>query len=786
MIKNYLKIAFRNLFRHKAFSLINISGLAIGMASAVFILLWMYNQWAFDTFHTQKDRIYELWNKGNSEKKISCWNITPQPLAPTLMKDFPEVEYAVRVNGEQTSLFSYGEKRIMSEGSIVDPAFLKMFTFPLFEGSAETALKDAFSLVITEKLAKKIFGNENPMGKILKVDNEDNFTVTGVLKDIPANTRFQMAYLVSWEYIKYKKQENEFWGNNCTKTYALLKPNTTLASIEPKLKDLRRQYQKDNKTDEFFLYPMSRWRLYSQFVNGVEEGSLLTVIKFAGILAFFILLIACINFMNLSTARSEKRAKEVGIRKVVGAQKGALILQFIGESIILSCIAGIIALLIVVLLLPTFSKFVFMDIVFEYKNPVFWLSFIGFTVLTGVLAGLYPAFFLSSFQPVSVLKGTFKKENALITPRKALVVIQFTFAIVLILGTIIVQQQIVYGLNRDAGFSKDNIIYLDLNGDIPKNYSSIKTELLASGAVTTMTKTFSPITEGWSNTKGIEWTGKNGDDKTLFDRFSADDKAAKTLGFQMIEGRDFDLSTYPTDSSAVLLNESALKTMALKEPIGQIIKDGDTKWHVIGVVKDFLLRNPYKPATPTVIQGAKRGLSILHLKLNNQWTMAENLKHVEAVFKKYNPEYPFDYKFVDEQYAKKFEKNQRMGQFGTLFSALSIFISCLGLFGLATYMAENRIKEIGVRKVLGASVVSIISLLSKDFIKLVGLAIALASPIAYYLMNKWLQDFPYRITINWWIFVLAGVLALFIALLTVSFQAMKAAVANPVNSLRNE
>jgi putative ABC transport system permease protein len=785
MIKNYFKIAIRNLFRHKAFSLINISGLAIGMASTIFILLWMYNQWSYDTFHTHKDRIYELWNKGNGNK-ITCWNATPQPLAPTLMKDFPEVEYAIRVNEGQKSLFSYGEKRLITKGSIVDPAFLKVFSFPLIEGSSETVLKDVFSLVITEELAKKIFGNENPMGKTLKVDNEDNFTITGILKDIPANTRFQTEYLMSWEYMKYKKQENSLWASNSTMTYALLKPNATLASITPKLKDLRRQYEKDNKTDDFFLYPMSRWRLHSQFVNGVEDGGLTTVIKFAGILAFFILLIACINFMNLSTARSEKRAKEVGIRKVVGAQKGALMRQFIGESIILSSIAGVFALLIVFLLLPTFSKFVYMDIIFEYKNPVFWLYFIGFTVLTGVLAGLYPAFFLASFQPVSVLKGTFKTVNALITPLKALVVMQFTFAIVLIVGTIIVQQQIVLGLNRDAGFSKDNLIYHDLNGDIPKNYQSIKSELLASGAVTTMCKTLSPITEGWSSTKGMEWTGKNVDDKTLIDRFSVDDNATKTLGFQLLQGRDFDLSAYPTDSSAVLLNETALRTMNLKEPIGQIITDGNTQWHVIGVIKDFLLRNPFKPANPTVIQGAKRELSIVHIKLNNQMSMSENLKKVETVFKKYNSEYPFNYKFVDEEYAKKFEKNQRMGQFGTLFSGLSIFISCLGLFGLATYMAENRIKEIGVRKVLGASVGSIIALLSKDFIKLVGIAIIFATPVAYYLTNKWLQDFPYRINISWWIFALAGAMALLIALLTVSFQAVKAAVANPVKSLRTE
>jgi putative ABC transport system permease protein len=431
MIKNYLKIAFRNILRYKAFSFINIAGLAVGMASAILIFLWMYNQVTFDNFHEKKDRIYEVWNRSNTNGKINCWNVTPMPLGPALQKDCPEIEQVARINYPEKFLFSYGDKRLVFEGCVAEPSFLNIFSYPLIAGNMETALKDPFSLVISEKMAQTLFGKEDPMGKVIKLENAKDFTVTGVLKDLPTNTYFKFDYLVSWLFMKEMGYENQHWGNNCIATYALLKPNTTLASVETKVKDMRRVYEKDSDGGEMFLYPMSRWHLYSEFVNGKEEGGLISRVKIAGLLAFFILLIACINFMNLSTARSEKRAKEVGIRKVVGAQKGFLIGQFIGESILMAFIAGVIALVLVFLFLPSYSRVMELVMSVDFTNPLFWVAFLSFIVLTGLLAGLYPAFFLSSFKPVSVLKGTFKKVNALVTPRKALVVLQFTLGLLL-------------------------------------------------------------------------------------------------------------------------------------------------------------------------------------------------------------------------------------------------------------------------------------------------------------------------------------------------------------------
>jgi len=540
---------------------------------------------------------------------------------------------------------------------------------------------------------------------------------------------------------------------------------------------------------KMFLYPLERWRLYSSFTNGVEDGDgRIEFVRLFGIIAAFILLIACINFMNLSTARSEKRAKEVGIRKVVGAQKGYLIGQFIGESILLAFIAGVLALGIVQLSLPGFNQLTDKKLFIDYANPSFWLIGIAFVIFTGVLAGSYPAFFLSSFQPVKVLKGTFKTVNGIITPRKVLVVLQFTFAITLIICTIIVKQQIDYAQNRQAGYDKNNLIYHFLTGDLEKNYSLVKNELLSLGVATAISKTSSPLTQGWSDTWGFQWTGKDPNDKTDFDRYSEDESLGTAAGFQFVQGRDFNLKEYPTDSSGVILNESAVKAMGFKQPLGQIVKDGDNQnYHVVGVIKDFILQSPYYPTKPMVIEGAKGTFfNVIHIKLNSKNPTDQNLKKAEAIFKKYNPEYPFEYHFVDEEYAKKFEDEKRTGTLAGLFAALTIFISCLGLFGLATYMAENRIKEIGVRKVLGASVAGITALLSKDFLKLVIVSFAISAPVAWWAMSSWLKDYPYHVSIQWWVFIMAGLLSVAIALITVSFQAIKAAVANPVKSLRTE
>lgn len=788
MIKNFFKVAWRNLLRNKAFSLINISGLSIGMAAAILIMLWIQSEMSYDQFHEKKSRIYEAWNKATFSGKLQCWNTTPKILARTLEKDIPEIERAVRVNWTRNFLFSIGNKRITANGNMVDTGFLQMFSFPLVKGDANTALNKDYSIILTQSAAKKVFGDEEPMGKIIKIDNQDNFTVTGILKDLPDNSRFRFEYLMPWSYAIKRNEDDSSWGNNSTRTYTLLKENASIASANAKIKGIKVKYSKDeDPTWEMFLYPVTRWHLYSSFKDGKEDGGLIEFVKLFGIIAAFILLIACINFMNLSTARSEKRAKEVGIRKVVGAQRKSLIGQFIGESILLSTIAGIFALIIVQIALPGFGQLTDKKLFVGYNDVGFWARGLGFIILTGIIAGSYPAFFMSSFNPSKVLKGTFKAANALITPRKLLVVLQFTFAIILIICTSIVKQQIDHARDRESGYGRDNLVYHMLTGDLNKNYQLVKNELLQSGIAKSVTKTSSPLTQGWSDSWGFEWEGKDPNDKTDFDRFAADEGIVSTAGLTLTRGRDFNLKEYPTDSSAMIINESAAKVMNFKDPIGHQVKDGDQKYQIIGVIKDFILGSPYYPTKPMIIEGAKGvWFNVIHIKLNGANSAVASLNRMQAIFKKYNPEYPFEYQFVDEEYAAKFKSEERTGTLAALFAALTIFISCLGLFGLATYMAENRIKEIGVRKVLGASVSGITALLSKDFLKLVMISFVIASPVAWWLMHVWLKQYPYHVSIQWQVFVFAGLLSFLISVITVSHQSIKAAVANPVKSLRTE
>jgi len=787
MFKNYLKIAIRNLWKSKVFSFINIAGLAVGMASAVLIFLWIANEVSYDKFHEKKERIYQAWNRATFSGKLQCWGTTPKILVKGIMNDIPEVEEAARVNRPNNYLFSIGEKRLTLQGNIVDSNFLKIFSFPLLKGNPATVLNNMHSIVITETLSKKLFGSEDAMGKIIKIDNQDNFTVTGILKDLPNNTRFQFEYLLPWSYLRYKGGDDAVWGNNSTATYVLLKPNTSFASANEKIRKIKTRYDKtEDPKWEMFFYPIARWRLYSSFTNGVEDGGRITFVKIFGLVAIFILLIACINFMNLSTARSEKRAKEVGIRKVVGAQKKFLVIQFIGESVLLSFFAAILALAIVYLSLSGFNRLTDKELFIPIGNVNFWFAALGFILLTGFIAGSYPAFFLSSFQPVRVLKGTFKAANALITPRKILVVLQFIFAAVLIICTIIVKQQIDHTKDREIGYNRNNLIYHFLTGDLEKNYSLVKNELLAQNIATSVSKTSAPLTQGWSDTWGLEWEGKDPNDKTDFDMFSVDEDLGKTAGLQFIAGRDINLKQFPTDSTAMVLNESAAKAMNFKSPIGKTVKFDDINWHVVGVIKDFILQSPYYPTKPMVIQGAKGWFNVMHIKLNENENTSSLLNKAERVFKKHNPEYPFEYRFIDEEYAKKFDDEKRTGTLAALFAGLTIFISCLGLFGLATYMAENRIKEIGVRKVLGASVSNIATLMSKDFLKLVLIAFVIAMPLAWWAMYKWLQDYPYRVEIKWWVFVVTALLSVVIAICSVAYQAIKAALANPVKNLRTE
>ena len=792
MISNFFRIVYRNMLRNKGFSIINITGLAIGMAATILILLWIQNEVSFDQFHENKNRIYEVWNRVPVDGNLQCWNTVSAPAGPALEKDLPEVERVVRVNHNNAQLLSHGDTRIMKSGNIVDTGFLQMFSFPMLEGNPLTALNDVHAVVLTQRTAKSLFNNDDALGKIIKIGELGNFTITGILKDLPNNTRFDFDYLLPWSNLKYGEGQDLGWSDNSTPTFVMLKPNVSYAASALKVRDLKQHYSDEAKTLkwQFFLYPLDRWRLYSSFTNGVEDnGGRGTFVKLFGIIAAFILIIACINFMNLSTARSEKRAKEVGIRKVIGAQKYSLISHFIGESVFLAFLAGVIALFIVQLSLPAYNRLTDKELFINFTNGYAILAFIGFILLTGLLAGSYPAFYLSSFQPIKVLKGTFRNGNSVLTPRKLLVVVQFTFSTILIICTIVVKQQIDYARSRNTGYDKDNLVYQFMTGDIPKNYDLIKHELLATGVASSVTKTNSPLTERWSNGWGQNWEGKDPNDKTSFDRYLSDEGLGTTAGLQFIQGRDFDLQKFPTDSTGLIINESSLKVMKFKDPIGKTVDDLGIQWHIVGVIKDFILTSPYEPTRPILICGAKSSFMsfrVMQIKLNKNTAIAENLRKAETIFKKYNPEYAFDPRMVDQEYSRKFENERRQSILAGLFGGLTIFISCLGLFGLATYMAENRIKEIGVRKVLGASVVSITGLLSKEFVKLVIISFFLAAPLAWWGMHQWLQSYSYRVGIEWWVFLSAGLLSVTISLLTVSYQSIKAAIANPVKSLRAE
>ena len=788
MFKNYLKIAVRNLLRSKGFSLVNISGLAIGMASAILILLWLQNEISYDRFYSKIDRMYKIYNRDMISGELLAWETTPKPLATALKKDYPEVEEATRFRNV-TFLTTVGETHLNTMGAFTDSSFLEMFDFPLLQGNARQSLNGGYNIVLTHKLAKRLFGNADPMGKIVRIDSTANFTVTGVLKDLPPNTSFDFDYLLPWAFMTRLGWDDNQWGNNSLYTFVLLKPGSSQAAFDAKVRDIVIHHDSKETVKEF-SQPVSRLHLYSKSENGQLVDGRIAMVRLFSIIAAFILLIACINFMNLSTARSERRAKEVGIRKVVGAYKGSLIAQFIGESILISLMAFGIAILLVQASLPGFDQLVGKELLIDYTNPLFWLFALVFILLTGLLAGSYPAFYLSAFKPAKVLKGAFKSTNALVTPRKVLVVMQFTFAIILIIGTLVIWRQIQYAQDRDAGYNRNNLVYTFTQGDANKNYKLIRNDLLSSGAAIAVNKTSGPITRHWTDGTGYQWNGSTTEDKKIdFINFETDADFVKTIGLTLLQGRDIDINEYPTDSTAMLLNESAVTAMRLKDPIGKTLtQEGNpTNWHVVGVIKDFILESPFeKKIGPMLISGPLDFLQTIHFKLNPAHSAASDLAKAEKIFRQYNSQYPFEYVFVDESYARKFGEEQRIAKLTALFAGLTIFISCLGLFALATYMAENRVKEIGVRKVLGASVTSITTLLAKDFIKLVLVSFIIASPIAWFTMDRWLQGYHYRIDIGWGIFALSGALAILIAILTVSYQSIRAAIANPVKSLRSE
>jgi ABC-type antimicrobial peptide transport system permease subunit len=787
MLRNYIKIAWRSLTRTKRFSIINISGLAIGMAGAALILLWIQHEFSFDRFHANRDRLYEVYGLATADHKMIAINQTEQPLGPALKKDYPEIENTARVAEVSSLLLSAGAEPFTGiKGAFTDSSFFSLFSFPVAQGEPRQLLAGSNEIVITARLAKKLFGKEPALNKMIKIDSVDYFRVAAVLKDLPSNTRFDIDYLLPWSYLKKVGWSNDSWLSNNISTFVLLQPNANAAAVDGKIKDIARHYSGRNDVWTHFLFPLDKWRLYSVFENGRATGGRIGIVRLFGIVAVMILLIACINFVNLSTAKSERRAREVGIRKVAGAGKSLLFGQFMTEALLTALIAGCLAMLLVEGTIPYFNLLIDTSLDIPYSNIVFWLCAIAFILLTGLLAGWYPAFYLSAFKPVSVLKGGFKRREGIISPRKALVVFQFTFAVVLIICTVVIRNQIQYAQERSTGYVRQHLINIDFSGDIEKNYALIKQELLSSGVAVGVTKTMSAITQRAANTWGLIWDGKPASFEEAIALYSSDADLVKTAGLQLVAGRDIDIQRYPADSFSVVLNETAVRTMGFKDPLGQLLreKEGNRTWHVVGVVKDYVVGSSYERIPPVVIQGPGSWFNTLHIRFDEAASMATSLKKAEEIFKRYNPAYPFNYQFADQQYAVKFDGEERTKKLAGLFAILAIFISCLGLLGLSAYVAETRIKEIGVRKALGASVLSITHLLTADFLKLVIVAIMIATPLAWWLMSVWLDEFAYRMTISWSVFAFSGSLAIVIALLTVSFEVVKAALVSPIKSLK--
>lgn len=795
---NYFKLSWRMLLKNKAFSFINVTGLAVGMASAVIIWLWIHNELTTDQYHSKADRIYMMLNRGKFEDRVFVWGATPTTLGPAMAKEHPElVEKSARSGWVAAFVLKNEDKVIQTEGLTVDSSFLDIFDFPLVAGNYKTALNEPQSILITENLAKRLFGKEEALNRTIRIDSTDDFKVTGILKNLPNNTNFSFDYLVPWSYREKVGWVDSNWNSNSIVTYVLLNPGVNVETANNVFRNIKKEHDK-GVVDEMFLFSIKNWWLRWDFDKGeMTGGGRIDAIRLFSIIVVLILVIACINYMNLSTARSEKRAREVGIRKVMGAHKASLIARFLGESVLISFIAGIIALIIVqfglaaldeVLTLPGSHFENIKRLYIPYGSISFWLAAFGFIFITGILAGIYPAFYLSGYKPISVLQKTYKKIQSLFTFRKVLVVFQFSFAIILIICTIIIYRQIAYGKMRDPGYKQDDLAFVYVKGDMRKNYELIKNELFAQNLITDIIRTNSPVTDVWVENDDYRWRGMDSSVRRSFSLFEADDRVIGYYGLEKIAGRDFNIAGYPSDSTGVILTESAVRQMGFKNPVGELISNSKNTWHVVGVVKDFIPEGTFDLTYPIIIHydAKKQGYGVINFRLNPDLSKKDAKEKVTAVFRKYSPGYSIEYRRIEDEWANKFLDEVRIGKMNGLFAGLAILISCLGLFALAAYTAETRIKEIGIRKVLGASVSTITTLLSKDFLKLVFVAFTIGSPIAWWMMYHWLKSYPYHVDISWWIFALTGVLSLLIAFISVGYQAIKAALANPVQSLKTE
>lgn len=797
MFKNYIKIAWRNLHKNKKSSIINIGGLAVGMTVALLIGLWIWDELSFDKCHHNYDRIAQVYQHQTWNGKTYTGEAVPFPLGDELRNAYgSNFKYVSMASWEDPRVLSYNNKHLIHGGIYAEKDFPEMLTLEMISGSRQ-GLSQPNTILLSAAAAKSFFGDENALNKMMRIDSKLDVKVTGVYKDLPFNTRFrELNFIAPWDLYKtsegWLKNAATQWGNNSFQLFAQISENSNFTAVNQNIVNakLNKVSAEDRKfKSQVFLHPMAEWHLFSAWENGKKAGGLIRYVWLFAIIGVFVLLLACINFMNLSTARSEKRAKEVGIRKTVGSLRSQLIGQFFSESILVAFIAFASALLLTVLVLPWFNDVAGKKMQLLWNNPLFWLAGFAFTIITGVIAGSYPALFLSSFKPVKVLKGTFKAGKLTTLPRKILVVIQFTVSVALIIGTIIVYQQVQHTKNRPIGYDKNGVVMIGMQTpDFYGKYDVLRDALKKENVIEEMAQSSSPLNAVWSNSGGFNWEGKDPNLDTDFATLWITHDFGKTVGFEMVAGRDFSRD-FSTDTASVILNEAAVAFMNIKNPVGKTLQweNGNMrKLTIVGIVKDMVMSSPYEPVKQAVYLMDYDNTNWIFLKLNPAKSASASIATIEKVFKHTIPNAPFSYKFADNEYAAKFAEEERVGKLSGFFTALAIFISCLGLFGLASFVAEQRTKEIGIRKIVGASVFNLWQLLSKDFVLLVAISCIIAIPVAYYYLNNWLQGYQYKTEIHWWVFVVAAGGAIIITLITVSFQAIKAALMNPVKSLRSE
>ncbi|HEV2478370.1 MAG TPA: ABC transporter permease [Puia sp.] len=793
MFKNYFITSWRNLIRDKSYSSFNILGLAVGMGVALLIGLWVQYQYSYDRWLLQYKQAYRLMVRSTNNGQVNAGYATQLPLANVLKKEVPEIRYVAQADWFGQHDLVVKDKKFYTSGGFVGEDFLQIFPYPLLEGNAAEVLREPASIVLTRSTAIALFGNEDPINKTIRLDNAQEVKVTGVLADVPANSSLQFRYLLPFSfYIQTQdwiRQNVNTWNLDPIQTFVALQPGTTMDEVAPKLRTVLKKYDSrdvSNVKMELFLHPLSDWHLRSNFENGYESGGFIDYVKMFALIGLVVLIIACINFVNLSTAKSERRAREVGVRKAIGSLRKDIMLQFLVEAFVITLIAFGLALLLVSIALPGFNALTSSETAIPWPNPLFWAAMLGYVLLTSLLAGSRPALYLSALRPVKVLKGGLQAGRAAALPRKILVVLQFTCSVALIISTVIIYRQIQYVKNRPTGYDAGRLLMSPSSADLDHNYAALKNDLLQSGLVTSVTRSTAPVTGLYSWMGVDQWQGKLPGETFGVATVGVTDDYFSTLGMHILKGRDFKKGI-TEDTTDVILNEAAVKRMRFKDPLNQVITwNGRKKIRVIGVVKDALMQSPFSEPEPVFFDYEPSWSSTIMYKLSARSNTGSAIAKIQAIFDKYNPAYPFQYHFADEEYAGKFSDEELIGKLSGIFSVLAILISCLGLFGLAAYVAQQRTREIGIRKILGATEGQVLVLISREFVFLVIVSCVVASPLAYYFMQGWINGYYYHTPITADVFIYSAAAALLITITTISFQAIRAARRIPIESLRTE